>query len=110
VTPSSLPRSIVCIKLSSSKVRDTISFSESHSLTFVLPPSSTVTKLNDVRDNDTVYDSRLDTLLADVFKLLFLFFSMIGETKEAPATYSRLDSMHVSTNALALLILSGIGQ
>ncbi|KAI0065593.1 hypothetical protein BV25DRAFT_1880519 [Artomyces pyxidatus] len=52
-----------------------------------------VTKLNDVRDDDTVYNNRLDTLLADVFNLLSLFFLTIGKTKEAPATYSQLASM-----------------
>jgi hypothetical protein len=62
----------------------------------VLPPSSTVTKLNDVRDDDTVYNNRLDMLLADVFNLLSLFFLTIGKTKEAPATYSQLASMRVS--------------
>jgi hypothetical protein len=63
---------------------------------FVLPSSSTVTKLNDVRDDDTIYNSRLDTLLADVFNLLALLFLTIGEMKEAPATYSQLASMRVS--------------
>ena len=55
-----------------------------------------MTKLNDVRDDDTVYNNRLDTLLADVFNLLSLFFLTIGKTKEAPATYSQLASMRVS--------------
>ncbi|KAI0272625.1 hypothetical protein BC834DRAFT_857586 [Gloeopeniophorella convolvens] len=52
-----------------------------------------VTKLNDVRDDTTPYNNRLDTLLADVFNLLSLFFLTIGKTKEAPATYSQLASM-----------------
>jgi len=52
-----------------------------------------VTKLNDVRDDATTYNNRLDTLLADVFHLLSLFFLTIGKTKEAPATYSQLASM-----------------
>ncbi|KAI0299145.1 hypothetical protein BC826DRAFT_1090537 [Russula brevipes] len=52
-----------------------------------------VTKLNYVRDDATVYNNRLDTLLADVFNLLSLFFLTIGKTKEAPATYSQLASM-----------------
>lgn len=55
-----------------------------------------VTKLNDVRDDATVYNNRLDTLLADVFSLLSLFFLTIGKTNEAPATYSQLASMRVS--------------
>jgi hypothetical protein len=59
-------------------------------------PYTTVTKLNDVRDDATVYNNRLDTLLADVFNLLSLFFLTIGKTKEAPATYSQLASMRVS--------------
>ncbi|KAH9023228.1 hypothetical protein EDB85DRAFT_1991999 [Lactarius pseudohatsudake] len=52
-----------------------------------------VTRLNDVRDDASVYNNRLDTLLADVFNLLSLFFLTIGKTKEAPATYSQLASM-----------------
>jgi hypothetical protein len=59
-------------------------------------PYTTVTRLNDVRDDATVYNNRLDTLLADVFNLLSLFFLTIGKTKEAPATYSQLASMRVS--------------
>ena len=55
-----------------------------------------MTKLNDVRDDGTVCNNRLDTLLADVFNLLSLFFLTIGKTKEAPATYSQLASMRVS--------------
>ena len=55
-----------------------------------------VTRLNDVRDDASVYNNRLDTLLADVFNLLSLFFLTIGKTKEAPATYSQLASMRVS--------------
>jgi len=52
-----------------------------------------VTRLNDVRDDGTIYNNRLDTLLADVFNLLSLFFLTIGKTKEAPATYSQLASL-----------------
>ncbi|KAI0255759.1 hypothetical protein BJV78DRAFT_1273311 [Lactifluus subvellereus] len=52
-----------------------------------------VTKLNDIRNDATVYNNRLDTLLADVFSLLSLFFLTIGKTNEAPATYSQLASM-----------------
>ncbi|KAI0028676.1 hypothetical protein K488DRAFT_89503 [Vararia minispora EC-137] len=52
-----------------------------------------VTRLNDVRQDDVVYNNRLDTLLADVFNLLSLFFLTVGRTKEAPATYSQLASM-----------------
>ncbi|ETW78857.1 hypothetical protein HETIRDRAFT_445760 [Heterobasidion irregulare TC 32-1] len=52
-----------------------------------------VTKLNDVRDDDTSHNNRLDTTLADIFNLLSLFFLTIGKTKEAPATYSQLASM-----------------
>jgi hypothetical protein len=94
MTSSSLPTSIVYIKPSSSKVR--ISFSEILSLTFVLSPSSTVTKLNDILDDDTVYNSRMDTLLADVFNLLSCFFLKIGKGMGAPATYSQLAGMRVS--------------
>ncbi|TFK51647.1 hypothetical protein OE88DRAFT_1698701 [Heliocybe sulcata] len=51
-----------------------------------------VTKLNDVRD-DSSGSNRLDTLLADVFNLLSLFYLTIGKTKECPATYSQIASM-----------------
>ncbi|EPQ56789.1 hypothetical protein GLOTRDRAFT_128320 [Gloeophyllum trabeum ATCC 11539] len=51
-----------------------------------------VTKLNDVRD-DNSNSNRLDTLLADVFNLLSLFYLTIGKTKECPATYSQIASM-----------------
>ncbi|KAH8798713.1 hypothetical protein DL96DRAFT_1638469 [Flagelloscypha sp. PMI_526] len=52
-----------------------------------------VTKLNDVRDDETLYNNRVDTTLADVFSLLSLFYLTIGRTKEAPATYSQIASM-----------------
>jgi hypothetical protein len=58
--------------------------------------SPLVTKLNDVRQDDVTYNNRLDTLLADVFNLLSLFFLTIGKTREAPAAYSQLASMRVS--------------
>ncbi|KZT27730.1 hypothetical protein NEOLEDRAFT_1130191 [Neolentinus lepideus HHB14362 ss-1] len=51
-----------------------------------------VTKLNDVRDDNST-SNRLDTLLADVFNLLSLFYLTIGKTKECPATYSQIASM-----------------
>ncbi|KZT10036.1 uncharacterized protein LAESUDRAFT_722180 [Laetiporus sulphureus 93-53] len=52
-----------------------------------------VTRLNEVRDENTTYNNRLDTTLADVFNLLSLFFLTIGRTKECPATYSQIASM-----------------
>lgn len=52
-----------------------------------------VTRLNEVRDDHTTYNNRLDTTLADVFNLLSLFFLTIGRTKECPATYSQIASM-----------------
>lgn len=55
-----------------------------------------VTKLNDVRDDNTTYNNRLDTTLADVFSLLSLFFLTIGKTKDTPAAYSQIASMRVS--------------
>lgn len=64
-----------------------------------------MTKLNDVRDDASVYNNRLDTLLADVFNLLSLFFLTIGKTKEAPATYSQLASMRVSIAPSALRVV-----
>ena len=56
----------------------------------------TVTRLNEVRDDHTTYNNRLDTTLADVFNLLSLFFLTIGKTRECPATYSQIASMRVS--------------
>ncbi|KAJ7066150.1 hypothetical protein C8F01DRAFT_1122348 [Mycena amicta] len=52
-----------------------------------------VTKLNDVRDENTTYNNRLDTTLADVFSLLSLFYLTIGKTRDTPATYSQIASM-----------------
>lgn len=57
---------------------------------------SKVTKLNDVRDDNTTYNNRLDTTLADVFSLLSLFYLTIGKTKDTPATYCQIASMRVS--------------
>lgn len=56
-----------------------------------------VTKLNDLRDDTTTYNNRLDTTLADVFSLLSLFYLTIGKTKDMPATYSQIASMRVGT-------------
>ena len=55
-----------------------------------------VTRLNEVRNDHTTYNNRLDTTLADVFNLLSLFFLTIGRTRECPATYSQIASMRVS--------------
>ena len=55
-----------------------------------------MTRLNEVRDDHTTYNNRLDTTLADVFNLLSLFFLLIGKTRECPATYSQIASMRVS--------------
>lgn len=52
-----------------------------------------VNRLNQVRDDLTTYNNRLDTTLADVFNLLSLFFLTIGKTRECPATYSQIASM-----------------
>jgi len=52
-----------------------------------------VTKLNDVRDDNSTYNNRVDTTLADVFSLLSLFYLTIGKTRDAPATYSQIASM-----------------
>lgn len=57
---------------------------------------SIVTKLNDVRDDNTTYNNRLDTTLADVFSLLSLFYLTIGKTKDTLATYCQIASMRVS--------------
>ena len=55
-----------------------------------------MTRLNEVRDDHTIYNNRLDTTLADVFNLLSLFYLTIGKTRECPATYSQIASMRVS--------------
>ncbi|KAG8698496.1 hypothetical protein FRC08_005877, partial [Ceratobasidium sp. 394] len=54
-----------------------------------------VDKLNDLRDAEhgPHVPNRLDTLLADVFSLLSLFFLTIGKGRECPATYSQIASM-----------------
>ncbi|KAG2338401.1 hypothetical protein BDR05DRAFT_940400 [Suillus weaverae] len=52
-----------------------------------------ITKLNDVRDDNTTYNNRVDTTLADVFSLLSLCYLTLGRTKECPAVYSQLASM-----------------
>ncbi|KIM44555.1 hypothetical protein M413DRAFT_442518 [Hebeloma cylindrosporum] len=57
-----------------------------------------ITKLNDVRDDNTQYNNRLDTTLADVFSLLSLFYLTIGKTRDAPATYCQIASMRQILN------------
>ncbi|KAF8159603.1 hypothetical protein B0H34DRAFT_782295 [Crassisporium funariophilum] len=57
-----------------------------------------ITKLNDVRDDNTTYNNRLDTLLADVFSLLSLFYLTIGKTRDTPATYCQTASMRQILN------------
>ena len=64
-----------------------------------------VTRLNEVRDDHTAYNNRLDTTLADVFNLLSLFFLTIGKTRECPATYSQIASMRVSVLSFVSSIL-----
>lgn len=56
-----------------------------------------VDKLNEVRDEDPSNrtTNRVDTMLADVFSLLSLFFLRIGKGREAPATYSQIASIWV---------------
>ncbi|KAF8518013.1 hypothetical protein BU17DRAFT_76289 [Hysterangium stoloniferum] len=49
-----------------------------------------VTRLNDVRDEQTPHKNRVDTTLADVFNLMSLFFLTIGKTRECPATYCQI--------------------
>ena len=63
-----------------------------------LLPRRLVDKLNDLRDQEQGphVPNRLDTLLADVFSLLSLFFLTIGKGRECPATYSQIASMRVS--------------
>ncbi|KAF8075039.1 hypothetical protein FPV67DRAFT_1727433 [Lyophyllum atratum] len=64
-----------------------------------------VTRLNDVRDDNTTYNNRLDTTLSDVFSLLSLFYLTIGKTKDTLATYCQIASMrqilnHMNESAL----------
>lgn len=40
--------------------------------------------------------NRVDTVLADVFALLSLFFLTIGKSRETPAIYCQIASMRVS--------------
>ena len=54
-----------------------------------------VTKLNEVREEETTRKNRVDSILADVFSLLSLFFLTIGKTKECPATYCQIASIRV---------------
>lgn len=58
-----------------------------------------VTKLNEVREEPTTRKNRVDSILADVFSLLSLFFLTIGKTKECPATYCQIASIRVSKRA-----------
>lgn len=64
----------------------------------VLPPSP-VEKLNELREDDPTNHTtnRVDTMLADVFHLLSLFFLTIGKGREAPATYSQIASIRVGS-------------
>ena len=71
-----------------------------------------VTRLNDIRDEQAASTlssnpassssapappepNRVDTIIADVFGLLSLFFLTIGKSRETPATYSQIASMRV---------------
>ena len=60
----------------------------------------TVTRLNEVRDEQQTYNNRLDTTMADVFNLLSLFFMTIGKTNECPAIYSQIASLRVSWSTI----------
>ncbi|TFK98345.1 hypothetical protein BDV98DRAFT_613811 [Pterulicium gracile] len=60
-----------------------------------------VTKLNDVRDDQTKYNNRVDATLADVFSLLSLFFLTIGKTRDAVAAYSQIASMKQILNHMS---------
>lgn len=42
--------------------------------------------------------NRVDTIIADVFGLLSLFFLTIGKSRETPATYSQIASMRVNSS------------
>jgi len=55
----------------------------------------TVTRLNDVRDEQVPHKNRLDTTLADVMSLMSLFFLTIGKTRECPATYCQIATIRV---------------
>lgn len=64
---------------------------------FCLSATALVERLNEVRDEDPSNrtTNRVDTMLADVFSLLSLFFLRIGKGREAPATYSQIASIWV---------------
>lgn len=74
-------------------------------------PWRLVDKLNDLRDQErgAHVSNRLDTLLADVFSLLSLFFLTIGKGRECPATYSQIASMRVSLKFCYILRCGQLG-
>ncbi len=76
-------------------------YSRSITIPLVLTRLS-VTKLNDVRDDNATYNNRIDTTLADVFSLLSLFYLTIGKTRDTPAIYCQIASMKVSSSARRL--------
>ena len=59
--------------------------------------SPLVEKLNELREDDPKNQTtnRVDTMLAEVFSLLSLFFLTIGKGREAPATYSQIATIRV---------------
>lgn len=59
--------------------------------------SPLVEQLNELREDDPKNQTtnRVDTMLADVFSLLSLFFLTIGKGREAPATYSQIATIRV---------------
>lgn len=58
-------------------------------------PSSNAPTPNDERAS-SAEPNRVDTVLADVFALLSLFFLTIGKSRETPAIYCQIASMRVS--------------
>jgi hypothetical protein len=60
-------------------------------------PSSSAPTPNDERGSNAE-PNRVDTVLADVFALLSLFFLTIGKSRETPAIYCQIASMRVRTS------------
>ena len=51
--------------------------------------------------------NRVDTIIADVFGLLSLFFLTVGKSRETPATYCQIVAMRVSViSSLSMIAIS----
>lgn len=59
-----------------------------------------VEKLNTIRSKKRNEQNRVDTVLDDCFQLISLFFLTIGRNQEAPAVYSAVSTVKVSSTIL----------